>query len=350
MACAVLLYPASGAPPPQCGWGTFSDSRPPGGCWRPFSDRSPFNRPLPSAPTQASNSAAIAAAVAPPQTGPRIVAGDAGTTHDYAHPVYFSSPSNPVFRVHCTHFGGGCELAGKTVRIPNLARPAAGGDGHLAVIDQQGGWEYDFWNVRRKPGGGGRLVVGSGGRTRIGTATATGLHAGATVSGFALSAGVIRAAELSAGEIDHALFMTVPCTNGRSVHPAAGGAGSVCPPGPQRADAPAIGQRFFLQMTDAQIDALAVPDWQKAILRAMADYGMFVGDTGGEAWALVVESGGSQTSFGRDDPWVKLGERIGLPSIVGDDGGLRYVFDMRNAVDWPNELRVAAPCVSSERC
>jgi hypothetical protein len=82
----------------------------------------------------------------------------------------------------------------------------------------------------------------------------------------------------------------------------------------------------------------------------MADYGMFVGDTGGEAWALVVESGASQTSFGRDDPWVKLGERIGLPSIVGDDGGLRYVFDMRNSVDWPSELRVAAPCVSSGRC
>jgi hypothetical protein len=350
VACAVLLYPASGAPPPSCGWGTFSDSRSPGACWRPFSGRSPFNRPLPSAPRQAPNAAAIAEAVALPGTGPRIVAGDAGTRHDYAHPVYFSGPNSPSFRVRCTHFGGDCELAGKSVRIPNLARPAAGGDAHLAVIDQRGGWEYDFWNVQSKPRGGGRLVAGSGGRTRIGTATATGLRAGATVSGFALSAGVIRAPELGTGEIDHALFMIVPCTNGRSVYPAAGGAGTVCPPGPMRATAPAIGQRFFLRMTDAEIDALEVPAWQKTILRAMADYGMYVGDTGGEAWGLVVESGSSQTSFGQADPWVSLAERLGLPSVVGDDGGLRYVFDMRTAVDWRRALRVAAPCVSTGRC
>jgi hypothetical protein len=299
---------------------------------------------------QASNSAAIAGAVAPAGTGPRIVAGDAGTPHDFAHPVYFSGPNNPKYRIHCTHFGGDCELAGRSVRIPNRATPAAGGDAHLAVIDQQAGWEYDFWNVQRKPRGGGRLVVGSGGRTRIGTSTSTGLRAGATVSGFALSAGVIRAPELRAGAIDHALFMIVPCTNGRSVYPAAGGAGTVCPRGPMRASAPAIGQRFFLRMTDAEIDALEVPAWQKAILRAMADYGMFVGDTGGEAWGLVVESGSSQTSFGRADPWMTLGERLGLPSVVGDDGGLRYVFDMRATVDWATELRVAAPCVSTGRC
>jgi hypothetical protein len=349
LASAVLLHPAAAAPP-DCGWGSFSDAKPPGACWRPFSDRSPFNRPLPSAPAQVPNATAIAAAVAPPGTGPRITIGDADTRYDYSHPVYFSSPNNPVFRVHCTDFGGDCEIKGDRVRIPNLARPAAGDDGHLAVIDQTGGWEYDFWRVQSKPRGGGRLDVAWGGRTRIGTAKAAGLGAGATAAGFALSAGIIRPAELRAGEIDHALFMSVPCTNGRSVYPSAGGAGTACPPGIARHNAPAMGQRFFLEMTNAEIDALAVPAWEKTILRAMRRYGMFVGDTGGSGWGVGIESASSRTSFGQADPWVKLAARLGVPSYLADDGTPRYVLDIRGALDWASQLGVAAPCVSTGRC
>ena len=39
-------------------------------------------------------------------------------------------------------------------------------------------------------------------------------------------------------------------------------------------------------MSAAQIDALAKPTWQKTILHAMAKYGMYVGDTGGNAWGV----------------------------------------------------------------
>ena len=54
---------------------------------------------------------------------------------------------------------------------PAAARAAGGGDGHMAVI-QPDGWEYDFWQVRDRPAGGGTLVVSHGGRTRA-TATAS---------------------------------------------------------------------------------------------------------------------------------------------------------------------------------
>ena len=43
----------------------------------------------------------------------------------------------------------------------------------------------------------------------------------ATAASFALAAGVIRAAEIRAGRIDHALFAQIKCTSGRAVYPAA---------------------------------------------------------------------------------------------------------------------------------
>ena len=175
---------------------------------------------------------------------------------------------------------------------------------------------------------------------------AKGLGAAGTAAGFALSAGIVRPAELSAGEIDHALFMTVPCTNGHSVYPAGEGVGADCG-GP---DAPAMGQRFYLAMTKREIDALGIKNWQRTILHAMRRYGLFVGDTGGSGWGFKVESGTSATSFGRPDPWAALGRKLRVPSYVDWDGTTRYTFDLGPAVDWASELRVASPCVSRGRC
>ena len=279
--------------------------------------------------------------------GPGFQIGTADTGDDYGHPIYFSSPRDPLFRVECTDFGGKCPIAGDRLRIPNRARPAGGSDAHLAVIDQDRGWEYDFWRVQSKPEGGmGKLVVGWGGRTRIGRDEGNGRRAGATAAEFALSAGIIRAAELRARSIDHALFMVVDCTNGSSVWPAGEGAGSTC----SNPTAPAMGQHFYLQMTDREIDALPARPWQRTILRAMAEYGMFVGDTGGVGWGIHLESSSGQTSFGRPDPWVKLAKKYDLPPIDVGGGSTHYTFDLVGLVDWGRELRVAHPCVSHGRC
>jgi hypothetical protein len=343
----VLVHPTASARP-DCGWGSFSDANQPGACWQPFSAESPFNRALPRNPQRPSDSRALAAWVAASGSGPRFYGGIAETVDDYSHPIYFSRHKNPVFTVNCLSFGGQCEIDGDRVRIPNLAGPAAGDDGHLAVIDQARGWEYDFWQVRSKPAGGGRLDISWGGKTRIGTEDAKGLGAGGTAADFALTAGVIRPAELRAGRIDHALFMTVPCTNGRSVYPAGEGAGSECDAA--RASAPAMGQHFYLAMSRAEIRALGIPTWQKTILRAMRRYGMYIGDTGGSGWGIKVESGSSATSFGRPDPWSTLARRLGLAAYAGRDGRALYTFDLGPAVDWSRELRVASPCVARGRC
>ena len=191
------------------------------------------------------------------------------------------------------------------VRIPDAARAAAGSDGHMTVVDQASGWEYDFWQVRRKPRGGGRLLISWGGRTRI---DGDGLGSDANAAHYGSLAGIIRAEEMRRGRIDHALFMLVRCDSGRKVYPARGLGLRVR----QLAGAPSQGTRFQLDLSPAEIDALRMPDWKKTILRAMAEYGLYVGDTtGGTPWNIWFESGATYTSFGRRTRWSPSPARPG---------------------------------------
>jgi hypothetical protein len=329
-------------PTPSCA-GPFSASNLPGACWRPYSAASPFNTPLASRQAAADSQQVVGRTMGFGQMD-KISGGVADTEDDWSHPIYFSEASDPLFTVHCTYSSswGPCEVEGASLRIPNAARPAGGGDGHMAVIDQASGWEYDFWQVQQKPAGGGTLTVSYGGKTRI---DSDGLGSNATAANFGLAAGVIRPSELEAGQIEHALFMVVECTNGTAVWPAPStGTGRSCSSiGLSDADAPAMGQRFFLDMDAAQIDALPNPAWQKTILHAMAEYGLYVGDTGGSAWGIAIESGSSFTSFGYEDPWARLGRQYEVPTWDGaPDGKRRYIFDLRTAVDWASALKVAA--------
>ncbi len=211
--------PASSSPSSACSLAQLDSSRPPGACWRPYSDQSPFNRIVPGGAPLAANSAAVVGRTVgfgPPQ---KLSGGVAGTGDDWNHPIYYSDSSDPLYTVHCINSSqwGACEVEGAKIHIPGPARAAGGADAHLAVIDKAAGMEYDFWQVLQKLSGGGTLTATYGGKTAIG---GDGLGSQATAAGFGLAAGVIRPAELEAGNIDHALFMVVDCTNGTSVWPA----------------------------------------------------------------------------------------------------------------------------------
>lgn len=323
----------------------------PGGCWRPYSDSSPFNRPLPPNPRLVGNSSAIVDTLTSWGQPADLRAGIADTGSDWDHPIYFASASDPVFTVHCTASWGKCEIEGEQIHIPQAARAAGGGDAHMTVIDQAGGWEYDLYkycyegcsssNLRTLPSGGGKISIRWGGKTPL---DGDGLGSDATAALFGLAAGVIRPEELLRGHIDHALFMVVRCDSGKAVWPAAG-LGLACSGG--GADAPAEGTRFQLDMSAAEIDALAVPAWKKTILRAMAEYGMYVGDTSGSTpWNIQFASGSTYTSFGAEDQLVRAAKALGVrPSSDG-----RYYFDIASGVDWKKRLRVIDPCVARGTC
>ena len=140
---------------------------------------------------------------------------------------------------------------------------------------------------------------------------------------------------MAAGRIDHALFMAVRCTNGRGVFPSDTGPKPSCD---NASSAPPMGAHFQLAMSDSQIRSLHVPAWKKTILRAMAHYGMFVGDITGSPWAIQFESGSTYTSFGYRDKMVEFARRAHVPFEGGD-----YVFDVNAGVEWGRYLRVLAP-------
>ena len=108
------------------------------------------------------------------------------------------------------------------------------------------------------------------------------------------------------------------CDSGTFVYPASHGSDSCASQGLPNADAPAIGTRFQLAITPAQIDALDVPDFRKTVLRAMARYGMYVTDTGG-SWGLIKESGLVTTSYGLPDRWMQLALAVHAPYWAPDD-------------------------------
>ncbi len=275
-----------------------------------------------------------------------LVAGTAETTEDWSHPTFYAKPSDPLYTLHATESWGENELNGMQIQIPEAARPAGGSDGHLTVITPNG-WEYDFWKAQAPPKGGGTFTFAWGGRTRI---DGNGLGSGGTASGFGNLAGMIRAPELAAGKINHALFMTVKCTSPDTsfgygtiasaktssyVYPATSG-GSACPT--DEPNLPPMGARFMLAMSDAQIQALAVPTWKKTILTALAHYGGYVGDTGGPGVAFMFESSTSYTALGLPDPMVEFAKKNNVPTWEG-----KYVFNMSSGVEWEKYLRVILP-------
>jgi len=268
-----------------------------------------------------------------------LIAGVADTSRDFGHPIYYSASGDPVFRLHCTEPWGECPIEGDVIAIPRGARPAGGSDGHMAIVSLKTRWEYDLWQAHSSTtGSGGVLSASWGGKTRI---DGTGLSSNATAAHFGLLAGVIRAPELQAGHIDHALFMVTRCTSGYV--PPAMSAGSRCS-GSQ--SAPKAGMRIQLNMSHAQISRLPVPAWKRTILTAMAEYGAIIGDTGGSAtWGLEFESGSTYTSFGKPDQLVVFARAHGVPVFGGE-----YVFGLGNGVDWSRYLRVVAPCGDAAAC
>lgn len=310
----------------------------PGSCWRPYSTTSPFNKPIPGTARVAANSAGMVSRLMGFGTPSNLVAGTAGTPDDWGHPTYYSRSIDPEFTLNCTEPWGTCAVEGMRIRIPNAAKAAGGGDAHMTVVDQASGWEYDMWGVQSKPAGGGRLDFRWGGRTRI---DGDGRNSDATASRFGNLAGVIRAAEMRAGRINHALFMVINCDSSGFVYPATKG-GRPCT---DKTNAIPMGSRFRLNMTAAEIDAMSVPAWKKTILRAMREYGMYVGDTGGGAWGMQFESGTGYTSLGAEDPMVTFARDNRVPMWEG-----KWIFNLRDGVDWARKLGVVDVCTTQGTC
>ncbi len=145
-------------------------------------------------------------------------------------------------------------------------------------------------------------------------------------------AGQIRGPELKAAIIPHALAIVAKEAKDTYVYPATADDGTST-----EASAPPTGQRFYLDYTGAEIEALGFRPWKVAVLKALAHYGFYVSDTGNSTNSLRWEGSRMYTPFGAPERFEATGREQGLPQ---EDG--KYVFDLYEGVDWPH-LRAIAP-------
>jgi hypothetical protein len=326
------------------GWEGFGGGILPGAAWRPYAASSPFNQTTQGA-TVDQNSAAYVKGALSLGLPESLIGGTAETAEDWGHPVFYAQPGDPTYVLEATEPWGPNPIDGVSIKVPEAAQPAAGGDGHMSIVEPDG-WEYDFWRAKTPPAKGGVLKFAWGGRLRI---DGNGLEGGATAAAFGNLAGMIRAPELAAGKINHALFIVLRCSGSGltpSDHPKISGGASYVYPATHASDpcsgsqpnVPPLGSHLMLAMSDAQIAALAVPEWKKTILTALAHYGGYVGDTGGPGFAFMFESSTTYTALGLPDPLVTLAKQLSLPSWHGE-----YAFEMAGGVEWAKYLRVLAP-------
>jgi hypothetical protein len=225
------------------------------------------------------------------------------------------------------------------------------------TLIQPNGDEVDFWllGVSSNFTGGQVLCTGntSCGIVVYENATGSGIlgsgvppHGSAT-SGASGAAGLNRFDELARGVIPHAIAGGIPCVNGTPVYPGTSQA-TLCADG----QGIPIGSHIQFTMTDAQITALKLPSWAKAVLTQWHDYGFYVTDTssGVESTFKVVLGGESYTqyaAYGQPYPGIEFAKANG------------FSYDFVNQVyngdlsSWPplrDNVRVVSPCYAQQTC
>lgn len=258
-------------------------------CWTPWAATSVWNKTIAQAPSSPDpNSSAYNAYYATNNSFFTNTAfGLLNESNDYGHPIYFGQSSDPTYTLACTASYANCNShAVTTWHLPSYALPAGGTDHHMVDIDESSTAynELDLYGVSSISGG----VIHAASATYQSVSTGDGLYGFETRSGFRETAGIIREQEIVEGQINHALFLTVPCTNNGvgstptspqyGVYPSASiGTDTMCTGNA----GPPYGARFILNMTDAQILALGAPIYKVPMFMALAHYGGYVADTNG---------------------------------------------------------------------
>jgi hypothetical protein len=317
--------------------------------WRPFNSSSLWNTPIPGNATATADSSAIITWLNSFTGGPTDrFCGEAGTTDDFDHPIYYAAAGDPLQRVQLSAGARDPSLLGRThvtnlqdrlMPVPVNSPQAGGSDGHLCVVTED--TIYDLWQARSWSPGSGKIGTKWGATTSLSGDGSTDGGFGATAAGVPLIAGLIRLSELQAGLIQHALAITVRYVRNNVF--AAPATGTATPdPGVVAGDSndltrPITGSRLQLNMSSAEITALNLPAWKTTILNAMATYGMIIMDTSAShSYTLVLESGSPDVALGNSDRWAVFGTAQGWSK-----SGNAYVMPLSTGVDW-SRLRVVS--------
>ena len=156
--------------------------------------------------------------------------------------------------------------------VPIEGGYGSSGDRHLIVVDRSSCKDYELF-AAYPHGGGTRWTAGSGAifNLRSDHLRPAGFTS-ADAAGLPILPGLARYDEVAAGEIDHALRFTAPCTAARYVYPARHEA-STC----HGSDLPPMGLRVRLK---ASVNISGLPDQARVVAQALKRYGMILADNG----------------------------------------------------------------------
>jgi hypothetical protein len=270
---------AGGAPAPA------PSPSPPSAVWRPFNASSPWNTPIGANPALEADSAAlINAFIRSTPFGDHLDVNIAR----FSIPLYQASANTPQQTVAVglggEGWGAGGLGASGPMPIPAGATPDESSDAHMAVITADRTKEYGCFNMNFNRTRAGVWyadlcatsdLTGSGVRPFATVANPWWAAHGARACGYPLVAGLIRADEIRAGRIDHALVVAYPgLRRNRFMSPASTNSDIGADYG-----IPCGGRIQF----DPGIDVtkLGLSPSGVTIMRALQQYGAYVGDYSG---------------------------------------------------------------------
>jgi parallel beta-helix repeat protein len=244
--------------------------------WKPFADNSLWNVPAgqkggitpdnPYAGQFASYSSQLEISGIP----------GSGSGIDYAKPIYFAKPSDPVADVQVgqpSWVKGDIRWDGKPIPVPDGVAPAPGSDGHLTIVSADRKTAWDMWRCTKADQSGYVTVtISQWNLTGSGVPNVGVDNSSARGSGMPVIPTTIRAEEALYG-IRHALGITVPRVSGDYIYPPAthsdGGLGP---------DGIKYGMLFVLR-SDYPVPAGASVG-ERNVIQALKTYGAYVTDQG----------------------------------------------------------------------
>lgn len=229
-------------------------------------------------------------------------------TKEYASPVYTVSATTPTVKVSewdCQKKGYSAPaLASQwnAVPIPSHAVPSQGTDAEMTIYQPSTDTIWEFWQARKVNGQwqacwGGRLQNAS---------TSNGVfrgHFGTTATSLPFIGGQITAEELSKGEINHVMGISLVEVEHKDIYswPANRSDGV----NPQRAPN-RIPEGLRLRLDPAvNVDSLPMSKAGKVIAKAAQKYGFVLWDKAG-AVSIRMQNSVSYTSLGQPDPYPAL--------------------------------------------
>ncbi len=295
-------------------------------CWRPFSDKSPWNTRIPANPAIDSRSGIMINDLSLCSCKGKI----GMNINEWSIPVFYvddrTTRWSEISYSYAKKFCHPHLL--ESAPIPKHAKPDPQGDAHLCIINESKTKSWDFWALKKYEGK--WLARSARGFDLRGTGVLKPGEGACRAAGFPLIAGLIRPEEIKQGIIEHALVFAYDIPKrGAYVTPASNSDGMSTREG-------AIPEGARLQLNPKlDIEKLNLNPAAKIIARALQEYGMFLGDGAGDI-AIYAEN----FAYKAKSPWQGILSEKDLYGIPYDELRVLKLPGIQNKgipLDWPSD-------------